>query len=267
MSGIVAGINAGIALTTMAVSARQKNKAEDNALKAEQAASKAVAEARSKLDVNYQEGRTISKDPYTMAIEQSLSQGASSVQAAQEAGARGLAQVGRIQMAQNQMAEGQRVGYGQELQQLDKDIRAEDSRLRDVKTQIDLQEAAGAQEAAAMYDEQAAAAKAAMIQSGIDVAAAGASALPLYSQNSKAQQQAMAGMQFDSDQFGLFGNAATGMGAAAGQGFSNLDFQRVGDMSGRDFRQFKRNLTPAQKNQIMFDPAYINQYNSFTGGN
>ena len=51
------------------------------------------------------------------------------------------------------------------------------------------------------------------------------------------------------------------------QGFSNLDFGAVGDMSGRDFRQFKRNLTPAQKNQIMFDPAYINQYNSFTGGN
>ena len=269
MSGIVAGINAGIALTTMAISARQKNKAEDNALKAEQAASKAVAEARSKLDVNYQEGRTISKDPYTMAIEQSLSQGASSVQAAQEAGTRGLAQVGRIQMAQNQMAEGQRVGYGQELQQLDKDIRAEDSRLRDVKTQIDLQEAAGAQEAAAMYDEQAAAAKAAMIQSGVDLAAAGASALPLYSQNNKAQQQAISGMQLDGVQTKQFGTA-TGFTPVVGTGvrqFEGGNFSAVGDMSGRDFRQFKRNLTPAQKNQIMFDPAYINQYNSFTGGN
>ena len=265
MSGIVAGINAGIALTTMGISAGQKRKAEKKAAEAEQAAQKAMDEARAKLDVNFQEGRTISTDPYTMAIEASLSQGAASVQAAQEAGARGIAQVGRIQMAQNQMAEQQRVGLGQELQQLDKDIRDEDSRLRDVQTQIDMQEAAGAQEAAAMYDEQAAAAKAAMVQSGIDAVAAGASALPLYSQNNKMQQQAMSGMQFDAEQFGQFGNAAKGMGGPASPGFSNLDFQRVGDMSGRDFRQFKRNLTPAQKNQILFDPMYMSQYSSLMG--
>ena len=249
----------------MGISAGQKRKAEKKAAQAEQAAQKAMDEARAKLDVNFQEGRTISTDPYTMAIEASLSQGAASVQAAQEAGARGIAQVGRIQMAQNQMAEEQSVGLGQELQQLDKDIRDEDSRLRDVQTQIDLQEAAGAQEAAAMYDEQAAAAKAAMIQSGIDAVAAGASALPLYSQSNKMQQQAMAGMQFDAEQFGQFGNAAKGMGGPASPGFSNLDFQRVGELSGREFRQFKRNLTPAQKNQILFDPMYMSQYSSLMG--
>ena len=274
MSGIVAGINAGIALTTMGISAAQKNKAEKNAAQAERAASKAMAEARQKLDVNFQEGRTISKDPYTMAIEQSLAQGATSVQAAQES-ERGIGQIGRVQMAQNQMAEGQRVALGQELQQLDKDILGEESRLRDVKTQIDLQEAAGAQEAAAMYDEQAAAAKAAMIQSGVDLAAAGASALPLYAQNNKAQQQAISGMQFDGGQAKQFGTATgftpTGFKSTAGVIDFGVNtggnFSAVGDMSGRDFRQFKRNLTPAQKNQIMFDPAYMNQYNSFTGGN
>ena len=274
MSGIVAGINAGIALTTMGISAAQKNKAEKNAAQAERAASKAMNEARQKLDVNFQEGRTISKDPYTMAIEQSLAQGATSVQAAQES-ERGIGQIGRVQMAQNQMAEGQRVALGQELQQLDKDILGEESRLRDVKTQIDLQEAAGAQEAAAMYDEQAAAAKAAMIQSGVDLAAAGASALPLYAQNNKAQQQAISGMQFDGGQAKQFGTATgftpTGFKSTAGVIDFGVNtggnFSAVGDMSGRDFRQFKRNLTPAQKNQIMFDPAYMNQYNSFTGGN
>lgn len=274
MSGIVAGINAGIALTTMGISAAQKNKAEKNAAQAERAASKAMDEARQKLDVNFQEGRTISRDPYTMAIEQSLAQGAASVQAAQES-ERGIGQIGRVQMAQNQMAEGQRVALGQELQQLDKDILGEESRLRDVNTQIDLQEAAGAQEAAAMYDEQAAAAKAAMIQSGVDLAAAGASALPLYSQNNKAQQQAISGMQFDAGQAKQFGTATgftpTGFESATGVIDFGVNtggnFSAVGDMSGRDFRQFKRNLTPAQKNQIMFDPAYMNQYNSFTGGN
>lgn len=252
----------------MGISAAQKNKAEKNAAQAERAASKAMNEARQKLDVNFQEGRTISTDPYTMAIEQSLAQGAASVQAAQES-ERGIGQIGRVQMAQNQMAEGQRVALGQELQQLDKDILGEESRLRDVKTQIDLQEAAGAQEAAAMYDEQAAAAKAAMIQSGVDLAAAGASALPLYAQNNKAQQQAISGMQFDGGQTKQFGTA-TGFTPIVGTGvrqFEGGNFSAVGDMGGREFRQFKRNLTPAQKNQIMFDPAYMNQYNSFTGGN
>ena len=253
MSGIVAGINAGIALTTMGISAGQKRKAEKKAAEAEQAAQKAMDEARAKLDVNFQEGRTISKDPYTMAIEASPSQGAASVQAAQEAGARGIAQVGRIQMAQNQMAEEQRVGLGQELQQLDKDIRDEDSRLRDVQTQIDLQEAAGAQEAAAMYDEQAAAAKAAMIQSGIDAAAAGASALPLYSQN-RGQQRAT---------FAEMGNQGATGSQAVQNAFAGAtpDYAMLGSR-GKEARQYRRNLTPQQRQALLFDPSYMSTYNT-----
>ena len=253
MSGIVAGINAGIALTTMGISAGQKRKAEKKAAEAEQAAQKAMDEARAKLDVNFQEGRTISKDPYTMAIEASLSQGAASVQAAQEAGARGIAQVGRIQMAQNQMAEEQRVGLGQELQQLDKDIRDEDSRLRDVQTQIDLQEAAGAQEAAAMYDEQAAAAKAAMIQSGIDAAAAGASALPLYSQN-RGQQRAT---------FAEMGNQGATGSQAVQNAFAGAtpDYAMLGSR-GKEARQYRRNLTPQQRRSLLVDPSFMGTYNT-----
>ncbi len=267
MSGIVAGINAGIALTTMGVSMAQKKKAENNALAAQREADIALNEAKAKLDVNFQEGRTISKDPYTMALEQSLAQGASSVEAMQGAGVRGIAQLANLQQAQNQMGEQQRVGYGQELQQLDKDIRDEDSRLSDIKTQIDLQTSQDAAGAAAMYDEQAAAAKASMIQSGIDVAAAGASTLPLYSQNKGAQKAAMAGLQFDAGQFEKFGNASKGMGAAASPGFSNLDFNSIGSMGNKDFRQFKRGLTPAQMNQIKFDPSYMEQYSALMGGN
>lgn len=280
MSGIVAGINAGIALTTMGVSMAQKKKAENNALAAQREADIALNEAKAKLDVNFQKGRTISKDPYTMALEQSLAQGASSVEAMQGAGVRGIAQLANLQQAQNQMGEQQRVGYGQELQQLDKDIRDEDSRLSDIKTQIDLQTSQDAAGAAAMYDEQAAAAKASMIQSGIDVAAAGASALPLYSQNKGAQKAAMAGLQFDANQAAKFGTStgftANPAGLQSSDGVIDFgsfgaprggNFSAVGNMGNREFRQFKRGLTPAQMNQIKFDPSYMEQYSALMGGN
>jgi hypothetical protein len=249
MSGIVAGINAGIALTSMGISMSQKKKAEGKAMEAEREAELAMTEARERLSVNYQEGRTISKDPYTMALEQSLAQGAASVEAAQEGGARGVAQVGRIQMAQNQMAEGQRVGYGQELQQLDKDIRNEDSRLRDINTQIDLQEVEGAQQAAAMYDEQAAAAKAAAVESGINAVQAGIQVAPDYMNKMGSTKQA-------------YGKLAS-EGYQGGQMAKDIGFTPdynilagLGADGNRGARQYMRGLSQQQQNAITFDPAF-----------
>jgi len=249
MSGIVAGINAGIALTSMAISMNQKKKAEGKALEAEREAELAMTEARERLSVNYQEGRTISKDPYTMALEQSLAQGAASVEAAQEAGVRGIGQVGRIQMAQNEMAEGQRVGYGQELQELDKDIRNEDSRLRDINTQIDLQEVEGAQQAAAMYDEQAAAAKAAAVQSGINAVQAGIQVAPDYMNKMGSTKQA-------------YGTLAS-QGYTGGEMAKSIDFTPdykvlagLGADGNREARQYMRSLSQQQQNAITFDPSF-----------
>ena len=243
MSGIVAGINAGIALTSMAISMNQKKKAEGKAMEAEREAELAMAEARERLSVNYQEGRTISKDPYTMALEQSLAQGAASVEAAQEAGVRGIGQVGRIQMAQNQMAEGQRVGYGQEL------IRDEDSRLRDINTQIDLQEVEGAQQAAAMYEEQAAAAKAAAIQSGINAVSAGIQVAPDYMNKMGSTKQA-------------YGTLAS-QGYKGGEMAKSIDFTPdynvlagLGADGNRGARQYMRSLNQQQQNAITFDPSF-----------
>ena len=251
----VAGL--AISATTTGIAMGQKSKARKNQMKAEAAASKSMREARSRLDVNYQEASSISKDPYTMAIDASLSQGADAVQASRET-QRGAAQVGRIQGAQNQMMEGQRVAQGQELQAREQRIIDEDSRLRDVNTQLDLEEVAGAQQAAANFEDQANQASqdivtgvGATLQQGMDM-------VPLYQQNSRAQQGAMAGIEFDSNQFSKFGNAKVGMGAAGSEGFTNMDFSSVGDMSGKGFRQFKKGLTPEQKRMIQLNPQYQN---------
>ena len=249
MSGIVVGINAGIALTTMGVSMAQKKKAENNALAAQREADIALNEAKAKLDVNFQKGRTISKDPYTMALEQSLAQGASSVEAMQGAGVRGIAQLANLQQAQNQMGEQQRVGYGQELQQLDKDIRDEDSRLRDINTQIDLQEVEGAQQAAAMYDEQAAAAKAAAVESGINAVQAGIQVAPDYMNKMGSTKQA-------------YGTLAS-QGYQGGEMAKSIDFTPdykvlagLGADGNKGARQYMRSLNQQQQNAITFDPAF-----------
>ena len=249
MSGIVAGINAGIALTSMGISMSQKKKAEGKAMEAEREAELAMTEARERLSVNYQEGRTISKDPYTMALEQSLAQGASSVEAMQGAGVRGIAQLANLQQAQNQMGEQQRVGYGQELQQLDKDIRDEDSRLRDINTQIDLQEVEGAQQAAAMYDEQAAAAKAAAVQSGINAVQAGIQVAPDYMNKMGSTKQAY-GTLASQDYKG--GEMAKSIGF-------NPDYNilaGLGADGNKGARQYMRSLNQQQQNAITFDPSF-----------
>ena len=154
-SSLIALGGLAITATTTGVSMHQQNKARTAQGKAETAAREAMATARKRLDVNYQEASSISKDPYTMAIEASLQQGANATQAAKET-QRGAAQVGRIQGAQNQMLEGQRVAYGQELQAREQRILDEDSRLRDINTQLDMGEIEGAQMAAAAEADNAA---------------------------------------------------------------------------------------------------------------
>ena len=151
-SSIIALGGLAITATTTGISMAQQAKSRDKMLSAEAAATKAMAEARKRLDVNYQEASSISKDPYTMAIEASLQQGANAVGAMRET-QRGAANVAGIQVAQNQNADAVRVAYGQELQAREQRIIDEESRLRDVNTQLDLGEVEGAQLAAARAED------------------------------------------------------------------------------------------------------------------
>jgi hypothetical protein len=255
-SSIIALAGLAITATTTGISMSQKNKAKKAQARAETKANEAMHKARARLDVNYQEARSISKDPYEMAINASLQQGADAVQATRET-QRASANVGRIQAAQNQMAEGQRVSYGQEMQALEKDILSEESRLRDIQTQLDLGEVSGAQ-AAAAYQEDMANQHGQDVMEGVSsMAQQGLAMAPLYvGKGAKGQKKAMAGVEFSPEQFSQFGNAAVGMGGAGGSGFSNMDFSSVGDMSNKQFRQFKGGLTPAQLRQIQMSPEY-----------
>jgi len=240
-SSLIAVAGLAISATTTGISKSQQNKAKKAQGKAERVANEAMLEARKRLDINYQEASSISKDPYTMAIEASLQQGANATQAVKET-QRGAAQVGRIQGAQNQMLEAERVGYGQELQAREQRILDEDSRLRDINTQLDMGEIEGAQMAAAAEADNAAMAGQDIVAGVGNFAQQAASMAPLYAgKGYKAKQGA-----FNQTDF------ATGAGAVNG---GADPYAGVGAMNRKEFRKFQKN-SPTLWGQVAANQQY-----------
>ena len=126
----------------------QAGKQKDAQRQAERDADEAMAAARKKLEVNYYNQLSIKKEPYELEREALLSQGAQAIQAGVESERGAAATAGRVQMAQQEGQAGIRTAMGQELTGLEKLSAQEDSRLRDVGVQLDLNEVSGAQLAA-----------------------------------------------------------------------------------------------------------------------
>lgn len=132
--------------------------------KANRAAQKAVAEAKKQIQVKPYEALTVSDTPYERQREQFASQAAQATQAAAEMGAAGMGRVGAIAMAGD---EAQAKVRDQQIKQLEtiEQLKAQDeARASQQLATLSLQEAEGAQQAAA--DAQAA--KAASITSGFN---------------------------------------------------------------------------------------------------
>jgi hypothetical protein len=253
-SSLIAVAGLAISATTTGISISQQNKARKKQTDAEDAADAAMLEARKRLDVNYQEASSINKDPYTMAIEASLQQGANATQAAKET-QRGAAQVGRIQGAQNQMLEGQRVGYGQELQAREQRILNEDSRLRDINTQLDMGEIEGAQMAAAAEADNAAMAGQDIVAGVGNFAQQAASMAPLFAgKGYKAEQAAFNQTDFAKGSAATIGKTAEGYTPT---GITSDPFAGVGTMGRIDFNKWKR-TNPTLWGQIASDKSYQN---------
>jgi hypothetical protein len=120
---------------------------------AQKDADEAMQEARKKLEVNVYDQLAIQKEPYDLQREAMLSQGAQAIQAGVESERGAAATAGRIQMAANEAQAGIRTAMGQDLQQLEMLSAQEEGRLRDIGVQLDLEEVAGAQLAAANAQE------------------------------------------------------------------------------------------------------------------
>jgi len=130
----------------------------------------------------------------------------------------------------------------------------EDARNRDIGIQLDLEEVAGAQQAAA----DAAVARSQAIAAGMEStgnAIQGATQLaPLYQQNLDAQKAATykAIGQDDAGMVNLRKNTYRG------QELGLIDYNA---MSNRDWRQFKNALSPEQSMQLFQSQPYLKSYN------
>lgn len=113
-----------------------------------------MADARRRLEVNEMDRLSINKDAYDMQSEDALRANAQALMAITESDPRGLGNVGRVLAQTNRTQAEIRDSLNRDLFNLQAASAEEDSRLRDVNVQLDMQEAAGAAQAEA--DAQAA---------------------------------------------------------------------------------------------------------------
>jgi len=186
ITGAVIGL--GTAAVTTGMSFAQAAKQNQLMKEAQAKADQAMSEARKKLEVNYYDQLAIKKEPYELQREAMLSSGAQALEGAREADRGAAATAGRLQAMQNQAQAGIRTEMGQELMNLEKLSATEESRLRDVGVQLDLGEAAGAQQAAADAQQARSAAMAQGFQGVSSMAGYAAEMVPLYMQTAASKQ-------------------------------------------------------------------------------
>ena len=149
---------------------------------AEKDADAAMKAARRSLEKNYMDSLAIQKEPYELEREAMLSAGAQATEVARES-ERGAGRVGAIYAQQQQGQRQIASAMGQEMFNLDYLSTQEDTRLRDLNTQLDLGEVEGAQLQAANAEERRQQQLMAGAQGIGNAAAAGLDALSLYSKD------------------------------------------------------------------------------------
>ena len=257
LTSIAAGIGIASSVGGSVMSFTQANKQKKLEKQAVAEADKAMASARARLDVNYMDALSVQKEPYELQREAMVAQGAQTVDAAQESERGTAAAAGRVQMAQNEAQGGIRTAMGKELTEIERLKVAEESRLRDLQTQLDLGEVEGAQMAARNAQEMAAQATTQGWEGVTSAATQVANLVPLYAK-SGITQDSLKGMQYTPEQMKAFGQVrGNTLGAPGSNGFTNLDFDAIQNMNPSQFNQFKNDLTRPQRNMLR-------EYNAFS---
>ncbi len=197
-TAVATGVSLALAAGTTTASFIQASDQKKKQKQAEADAAKAMETARKKADVNFYEELAINKEAYTAQREAMLSAGAQAIEAGKES-QRGLAAaVGRTQKAQEVGQAKIRQAEIADLNKLEQLVAKEESRLRDVGIQLDLEEAAGAQMAAAQFGEQAKQSTMQGVKGIGQTVQAGLKMVPLYQQN-----QAIKGLDKASENAGM----------------------------------------------------------------
>lgn len=146
-SAVVGVVGAGVSI---GMSVSQANQAAAQRRKAEQAAKKAMDEARRETEIMPMQELSLNLDAYEQAREAQNVAAATGIQAAQQAGSRELAAaVGRQQMANIAGQQQIRAQQGREMMELDKLKATERAQASEARKELAIGEAEGAQAAAA----------------------------------------------------------------------------------------------------------------------
>lgn len=222
-------------------------------------------EADKFLEVNVYDQLGVQMKPYEIEREALASVGAQSIEAARES-ERGMGSVGRIYAGYSDAIRDIQTRQGQEMADLEKLSAAEDSRLKDVKTQLALDEAEGAQQASAMYEERAQQAKKNAIQGVTSMLGQAAKLSPLYGTDIKSEQAAFGELKLTPEQMQKIGNVNfEGLGQA-GQG-SNLDLQTISQLSRPEYKAFVKSLTPDQYQMLFGSKQFGDLFNQASKAN
>ena len=254
---IATGIGLAATAATTGASFAQAGKQKKMQRQAEAEADKALQEARKKLDVNFYEQLGINKEVYELEREALLSSGAQAIEAGVESERGAAAVAGRVQMAQTQEQQAIRAAQEKEMLELDKLVAGEEGRLLDVGAQLNLEEVAGAQMAAAAAEEQKAMATQQAIQGIGSLAQQAVQAAPLYSKAGvSTQRKAVSGLTSDS-----FSTEEKADFLAAG-----LDYDKFIDtckMSNSEYRKWRSDLTPEQQALLFRSKQYTENLDKF----
>ena len=250
MSGAIAGLVITAGTTTMSFIGAGKQKRMEEA--ASRSAAQAMAEVEKELTKNEMKALAIQQEPYEQMQDTLGAQIKTEMQAIREGDQRGvLGGSQRVQEGAVQASGAIRTAQGKEMSELEKLAADEETRKSDIRMQIKLGEAAGAQQAAA----QAADAKTQLQQQALagvgSTISQGLQMLPTYGKSAEARD--VAGMQKD---FAKQQKAdyLAGTGQFAGQG----------PRTGREYRQ---NLKPVMNQQfqqavggLQFSPEQFQQF-------
>ena len=214
-TSIAAGI--GLAVTAASTAMSFAQAAEQNSIKnkAEAEAEKALAEAKKRLDVNVYESLDVNLDAFRRQQEGLLSAAAQATAAGAESERGVAATAGRVQAGVNDAMAGIREAEVSKLEELERLTAGEESRLKDIGAQINLDEAAGAQAAAANAAEMEQMALSQGMEGVTSAIGQAAEMAPLFSKTKGARQSARLERQFERGS-----KTGKGIGAKyAGKGF------------------------------------------------
>lgn len=260
-TSIAAGV--GLAATAASTAMSFKQAADQNSImkNAEAEAKRAMDEAKKRLDVNVYEALDVNLDAFRRQQEGILSAAAQATAAGAESERGVAATAGRVQAGVNEAMAGVREAETAKLEELERLTAEEESRLKDIGAQINLDEAAGAQLAAANAAEMEQMALAQGMEGVISTVGQAAEMVPLFSKTKGARQAGRLERQFNrADKGGTLGmskagESYSGKGFAASVGSAALDqgIQISAEQlqGGAPFQDWLSQRTPDEFNRLM----------------